>query len=213
MLNKPKSKAMKKRSFILIVPLIAVMLLSFSVSKKDVEKNVIKKENSEIKKLKIGKIEWTGNSAFTSQQLNKLLGLERGDEYNHDVYNKIMNGGDIQTLYLNNGFVFYKGDYEENIDNGIVNLKIKIYEGNMGKIGVISLTGTAKNSEEQIIPKLSIASGDFFSKSKIEKSVSTIEKLEKLSGDKVDVRVIPEQNKLTEDGYAIVDLEFVVTKK
>lgn len=213
MINKPKSKAMKKRSFILIVPLIAVMLLSFSVSKKDVEKNVIKKENSEIKKLKIGKIEWTGNLAFTSQQLNKLLGLKKGDEYNHDVYNKIMNGGDIQTLYLNNGFVFYKGDYEENIDNGIVNLKIKIYEGNMGKIGVIKLTGTTKNSEEQIIPKLSIESGDFFSKSKIGKSVSTIEKLEKLSGDKVDVRVIPEQDKLTEDGYAIVDLEFVIAKK
>lgn len=213
MLNKPKSKAMKKRSFILIIPLIAVMLLSFSISKRDAEKSTVRKENSEINKLKIGKIEWEGNSVFSSEQLNKLLGYKKGDDYNHDVYNKIMNGGDIQTLYQNNGFVFYKGDYEENIDNGIVNLKIKIYEGIMGKIGIIALTGTTKNSEEQIIPKLSIESGDFFSKSKIGKSVSTIEKLEKLSGDKVDVRVIPEQNKLTDDGYAIVDLEFVIAKK
>jgi beta-lactamase regulating signal transducer with metallopeptidase domain len=211
MLNKEKSKAMKKTTFIFIIPLIATMLLSFSISEK-VENNILKQETAAISKLKIGEITWAGNSAFTSKELTEILGLKSGENYNHDTHNRIMNGGSIQTLYLNNGFVFYKGEFEEKIVKGIVNLNINIYEGNKGEIGNIDLLNNSKYTKEQIIPKLSIQSGDLFSKSKIGESVSIIEKLEGLSSGKININVLPEQNKLTEKGYSIINLEFEIAK-
>lgn len=215
MINKQKSNRMRKIAFILTIPLIASMMLSFSFFKNP---NSTKESNQEnntqvIRNNKVGEITWIGNSVYSVETLNKELGLEQGDNFSFDELNNCLSGGNISTLYLDNGYVFYKADFATNLRSNKYDLNITIYEGIKGKIGNVLVKGNNSVPTADILNKIAIKSDDLFNKTKIVNSVKAINRIKNINGEKTDVRVLPEQGKLTSEGYGVVDLEFVIAEK
>ncbi len=211
MLNKQRSKAIKKILFLLTLPLIGVSLLSFSVSKKNKEVEVID-QTSKIEKLIIGNINWEGNTAYSDAELSKALGLKSGDEYNYDVDNRI-NGDNskILKMYMDNGYVFYHATHNQSITDNIADITITIEEHTKGVIGKVAITGNKKVPEQEILNKMKFKKGELFNRSKITKSVEAINKMKRVRFK--NIYVLPEHGVVSNEGYAVINLEFIVSEK
>jgi outer membrane protein insertion porin family len=191
------------------------MLLSFSYIKNP---NSQEKANQQGKHLvtsrnRIGEITWVGNTVFSTDTLNKLLGLKSGDYFSFDDLSKRLLEGDVPTRYFDNGNVFFKADFATSLKpNREYDIAITVYEGIKGKIGVVSVIGNKSISDGDILQNVTIKTGDLFNRTKIVKSVKAIGDIGKFIPEKIDVHVNP-QGTLTDDGYAIINLEFVVVEK
>lgn len=215
MIAKSKTLPRYKLLFVVLVPLTAIMLLSFSYIKNP---NLPEKANKQGSHQvssgnRIGKITWVGNTAFSADTLNKLLGLKSGDFFSFDDLSNRLSKGNVPNRYFDDGYVFNYVNYTSSLDpNGGYDLEIKVYEGIKGKIGVVSVIGNQSVSKDDILKNIVIKTGDVFNRTKIIKSVRAIGDLDKLIQEKTDVHVNP-QGTLTDDGYAIINLEFVVVEK
>jgi hypothetical protein len=211
---KPRTLPIHKLLFIVLIPLSVFMLMAFSFIKNPGKgSNINQQHEVKLSDLKIGQITWKGNNTYSSEKLNKILGLKRGDGYNYsDLYKRVMDGGDVQSFYLDNGYVFYKADIlETNKKDGYVDLTFSVYEGIIGKIGIVSVKGNKTVTSEEILNKIVIKSGDLFNKTKIVNSVRAIAAMNKFVPEKIEPVPIPVPENSTNE-YAVVDLEFRVTE-
>ena len=68
-----------------------------------------------------GDMIWRGNTKYSDSVLNLLLGIRKGDIYNLELLNKRLGkqmsaeGGDIGSLYMDDGYLFFKVDPIETI--------------------------------------------------------------------------------------------------
>ena len=62
------------------------------------------------KKYYISDISWAGNTIYSSEYLDLLLGMKKGDVYNQTLLNKrTMEDDDaVANLYMNNGYLFFQ---------------------------------------------------------------------------------------------------------
>ena len=78
-----------------------------------------------------GNITWKGNTKYSDSVLTLLLGIKKGDIYNAGTLNKRLGkdlspeGGDISSLYQDDGYLFFRVDpvetavYNDTIDHEI----------------------------------------------------------------------------------------------
>jgi hypothetical protein len=210
MIAKPKTLPRYKLSFIVLVPLTALMLLSFSYIKYPNSQEKISQQSTHqiASGNRIGKITWVGNTVFSTDTLNQLLGLKSGDYFSFDDLSKRLLEGDVPTLYHDNGNAFSKVDYTSSLNpNGDYDLTITVYEGEKANIGIISVKGNVKVSSNEILKKVIIRSGDLFNKTKIINSVRAIEAMDKFVPEEIDVTPIPNEETRK------IDLVFIVKEK
>lgn len=213
MIVKTRSLPIQKLLFIVIIPVAALILFSFSYLKNDPANSFESKNINPdlIGQQSIGKITWSGNTIYSADTLNKVLGLKTGDPYEYDVVIKRL-GNDVATLYLDNGYVFHKSDLTTSqTNNAKVDLSIVVTEGARAKIGEISFNGNVTVPGKDILAKINIKSGDFFSKEKIILSIRAIAAMREFDPEKIQPQIIPKMGNSTQD-YAVVDILFELTE-
>jgi beta-lactamase regulating signal transducer with metallopeptidase domain len=213
MITKQKSSALQKLTFLVILPITAALLFSFSYVKNPEIDNEKQNINSENSPTKIGEIKWEGNKIYPVDTLNKLFGLKTGDPYSYKDINYRLLEGNLATFYFDNGYVFYNAElYEKKQQDGSIALRIIIYEGRRGIIGKISVKGNTKVPSDDILQKITIKSGDMFTKREIVKSVKAIASMGKFVPTEIVPTPIPNWENSTIE-FASVDLVFEVTEK
>jgi TonB family protein len=161
---------------------------------------------------KIGNIYWVNNTVFSSAELNKVLRIQKGDQYSREIINrriwKDMDG--VSTLYLDKGYVFFNLEQSENLtSDGTVNLTFTVYEGSLGKIGKLDVKGNKNVPTEEILRNILIKPGDLFNKTKIVQSVEAISNMCKFDPEAINPEVIP--NSQNSNGeFGTIDLVFNV---
>lgn len=133
-------------------------------------------------KLKIKKIEIDGNKFFTDKALKKVMktdekgffswitssGELKRNELEQDVYR-------LESFYKDNGFIDAKvSDPEVEFGKESISVKLKIREGEQFKLGNIGFTGDLIVSEDELHKKLSIKTGDLYSREKLRTNVFAI---------------------------------------
>lgn len=210
MIAKPRTLPIYKLLFIVLVPLTALILLSFSYIKNpNPLGNPNQQSNSQvISNNRIGNITWVGNTEFSADTLNRLLGLKSGDYFSFDDLSKRLIEGDVPTLYHDNGNAFSKVDYTSSLNpNGDYDLTITVYEGVKANIGIISVKGNVKVPSNEILEKVIIRPGDLFNKTKIINSARAIEAMGKFVPEEIDAIPIPNEETRK------IDLVFIVKEK
>lgn len=213
MIVKTRSLPIQKLLFIVIIPITALMLFSFSYFKND-PSNSFKSENiksNPIDQQSIGKITWSGNTIYSADTLNQALGFKTGDQFEYDTVMKRLSN-DVASLYLDNGYVFHKSDLTTSqIKDGKVDLSINVTEGVRAKIGEISFNGNVTVPGKEILANINLKSGDFFSKEKIILSIRAIAAMGKFDPEKIQPQLIPRMGNSAQD-YAVVDINFELTE-
>ena len=102
-------------------------------------------------------ITWTGNSVYSSETLNEILKIGKGDVYDVVSMEKRLFGGgkqteyDISKLYRDNGYLFFQIDpVELNIEGDSVDVEMRIVEGKPATLDEIIINGNDLTNERVI---------------------------------------------------------------
>ena len=163
-------------------------------------------------------ITWTGNSVFSSEALNSILKIEKGDVYDMVTLEKRLHGGgkqtdyDVSKLYRDNGYLFCNvTPVEICIQNDSVDVEIRISEGKPATLNNIIINGNDLTNEKVVRRQVMTRPGYLFSQTDFERSIREIASLGQFDQEAI----------MSSDGYSIlpnsisntVDIVYNVTEK
>ncbi len=162
---------------------------------------------NEGKKYYIGEITFLGNTTYSTEVLQKVLGYKTGDIYDAVGFNKKVgeDGGkeddsDIKSLYMNNGFLFSNVDpVEKSVVGDSINLEIRINEGEKATWNNVTWSGNTTTHDHVILRSLYTRPGDLFSKADIKKTYYTLAGLQFFDPQQVGQDIQPNQQDNTVD--------------
>ena len=164
-------------------------------------------------------IKWTGNSVYSSDVLNEILMIRKGDVYDVVTMEKRLFGGgkqseyDLSKLYRDNGYLFFNlQPVELNIDGDSVDVEMRIVEGKPATLNNIIINGNDLTNERVIRRQVFTRPGYLFSQSDFERSIREIASMgqfdpEAISDPNTGYSIIPNQLNNT------VDVVYNVTEK
>ena len=158
----------------------------------------------------IRNITWVGNTVVTSDYLNQLLGMKKGDVYNQKLLSKRLSEDDdaVGNYYWNNGYLFYRLDPTEvNIVGDSIDLDMPISENQQAHISHVRIYGNDRLYEEVVRRELRTKPGDLFSKDALMRSAREIQSMGFFDPEQVNPDIQPNY----EDGT--VDINWPLEQK
>ena len=164
-------------------------------------------------------ITWTGNSIYTTDALNSILGIKKGDVYDRVTMDQRLFGGgkqtdyDVSKLYKDNGYLFMTlTPVETNIQNDSVDVELRISEGKQAVLDDVIINGNDITNERVIRRQIFTRPGYLFTQSDFERSIREIASLGQFDAEAImdpntGWSVIPNQ------GDNTVDVIYNVTEK
>ena len=149
-------------------------------------------------------ITWTGNTKYTDETLNSILGIKKGDVYNKELLDKNLNYSetnlDISSLYMDDGYLFFRVDpVEVAVENDSIDLEIRINEGKQARISNVTLSGNSKTYDHVVLRELYTRPGQLFSRSDVVRSVRELATLGFFNQESINPDVQPNPSDNTVD--------------
>lgn len=159
-----------------------------------------------------GNITWVGNSIYRSGYLDTILGIKSGDLYNKELLEtrlyQSMDGRDITSLYMDNGYLFFHLEpVEINVEDHHIDYEIRIVEGKEARIRNIIINGNEKTNDYVIRREIRTRPGDLFNRTDIIRTQRELAQLGYFDPEAFQVNPIPNPA----DGT--VDIEYSVKEK
>lgn len=116
-------------------------------------------------------ITWMGNSLYTTEHLNAMLGVRKGDTYDKKTLHKHLGVGReqnpegiaISNEYQNSGYLFSQIEPAEIIvGEDSIDLNIKIFEGKQATVNEVTFTGNMRINDEVIRRDLYVRPGELY---------------------------------------------------
>lgn len=178
---------------------------------------------NEGKKYYIGDISFIGNTTFTTEFLQKVLGYKTGDIYDAVGFNKKVgeDGGkeddsDLKSIYMNNGFLFSSvTPIEKAVKGDSIDLEIRINEGEKATWNRVTWSGNTTTHDHVILRSLRTLPGALFAKSDIKRTYFELAGMQFFDPQQIgtDVKPNPQDNTvnmhwtLVEKGSSQVQLQ------
>lgn len=166
------------------------------------------------RKYYFGDIRFLGNTIYSNQLLNQVLGIKKGDVYNgvllqERVANPKPDADDITNMYQNNGYLFSNiNAVETRTANDTIDFEIRIVEGPIAYFNKITVVGNDKTNDKVIYRELNTRPGQKWNKENV---MNTIRELGALGF--FDPESIRPDVKNADPASGTVDVEWHVTEK
>ena len=159
-----------------------------------------------------GDISFAGNTIYSTDQLKNQLGIEKGDIFDQSILDSRISGGfdggDISSLYLDDGYLFFNANpVETSINNNQIDFEVRIYEGEQARINKVLLRGNSKTNDHVIMRELRTRPGNLFKRSEIMRSQRELAQMQYFDPEKFDVKVDPDPKRNE------VDITYIVEEK
>jgi outer membrane protein insertion porin family len=158
------------------------------------------------RKYYFGDIAWKGNTKYSDSIMNVLLGIKKGDVYNLELLNKrlgkqlSMEGGDISSLYMDDGYLFYRVDAVETaVYNDTIDFEVRMAEGPQAVYGNITVSGNDKTKDYVIRRELRTVPGEKFSRQDIIRTQRELGQLGFINAEKINPNITPNADNGTVD--------------
>lgn len=157
-------------------------------------------------------ITWKGNSIYEDDILKDRLGINSGDIYNQELLDQrlsfSLDGRDVSSLYMDNGYLFFRVDPTEvAIDNDSIDLEMRIFEGPQANIDRVVVAGNDRTHEHVIRRELRTKPGAKFSRQELIRSQRQIINLGYFNPETIGMNTPVNPNRGT------VDIEYTVEEK
>lgn len=147
-------------------------------------------------------ITWVGNTVYSTDYLNALLGIKRGDVYNQTLMNKRLTEDEdaVGNQYWNNGYLFYNlQPTEVNIVGDSIDLEMRITENQQARLNHVRINGNDRLYENVVRRELKTKPGDLFSKEALMRSARELASMGHFDPEKVNPDVKPDPENGTVD--------------
>ncbi len=154
------------------------------------------------KKYYISNIDWVGNTVYTTDQLDAILGIQPGEVYNQKLLEKRMREDDesVSNLYMNRGYLFYQlVPIEKNIHGDSIDLEMRMMEGPQARINQVVINGNDRLYEKVIRRELRVRPGELFNKNDLMRSAREIAQTGHFNPENMDIRPEPNEENGTVD--------------
>ncbi len=159
-----------------------------------------------------GNITWAGNAKYTTADLEKVLGIEKGEVFSDEKLEKKLrgsaNGDDVSSVYLNDGYLTFNVEPVQNkIHGDTVEIEMRIYEGPQYTNNRITVKGNTITNDRVVLREIRTKPGEKFSKDLLIRTVREIGQL----GNFDESKTVPTPRPNPADGT--VDIEYAVEEK
>ncbi len=160
----------------------------------------------------IRNVTWKGNSIYSDKQLTDVLGIQKGNVYNEELLSTRINysqdGRDINTLYMDNGYLFFRATpVEVAIVGDSIDMEVRIFEGPKATIDRVVIMGNDRTNEHVVRRELRTKPGEKFSRSDIIRSQREIVNLGYFNQENLGINTPVNAQRGT------VDIEYTVEEK
>ena len=155
-------------------------------------------------------ISWVGNTVVTSDYLDRVLTMQKGDVYNQKLMSKRLLEDDdaVHNYYYNNGYVFSSVEPTDvNVVGDSIDVEVRITEGPQAHLNMVRIYGNDRLYEEVVRRELRTKPGDLFSKDALMRSAREIASMGYFDPESVNPDVKPNYD----DGT--VDVNWNLTQK
>lgn len=136
------------------------------------------------KKYYFGDIRFLGNTVYSDQALNSILGIKRGEIYNGVLLEKRIadtsspDAEDVTNLYQNNGYLWSNiNPVEVKTENDTIDFDIRITEGPIAYFNNVTVKGNDKTNDKVIYRELRTRPGEKWNKDLVIRSVRELGQL------------------------------------
>ena len=163
-------------------------------------------------KYKFGDISFVGNKIYSDKELNQILNIKQNDVFNQSILDQKLFGSekgiDISSLYLDDGYLFFNATpIEKNVSDNVIDLEIRIYEGEQARINRVSIKGNTKTNDHVIMREIRTKPGNLFKRSEIMRTQRELAQLQYFDPEAFDVKIDPDPSKNK------VDITYVLAEK
>lgn len=157
-------------------------------------------------------VTWVGNTKYSSEDLSKRLGIQKGDVYNQQLMESRLymseQGNDISSLYMDDGYLFFQiSPVEVNVDGDSIDFEMRIYEGRQATIRNVTVIGNTKTNDNVIMREIRTRPGQLFRRADVIRSQRELASLGYFDPEKIQINPKP-------DPYTgTVDIEYVVEER
>ena len=114
-------------------------------------------------------ITFTGNTVYSDEVLARSLRINKGDPYNRKTLEQNItynpSGSDISSLYMDNGYLFFRATpVEVAVVGDSIDIDIRIEEGKQARIRNVWVEGNTITNDKIIMRELHTRPGDLFSR-------------------------------------------------
>ncbi len=131
-----------------------------------------------------GNIKFLGNTVYSDQYLNQILGISKGDVYNGVLLEKRVSdkskpdGNDISNLYQNNGYLFSSvNPVEVKTTDEAIDFEIRINEGPLAYFNKVTVSGNDKTNDAVIYREIKTKPGRKWSKEEVIRTIRELGQL------------------------------------
>ena len=143
-------------------------------------------------------ITWIGNTIYPYEYLNAILGIKKGDVYNHKhLIERLQTdeGDAVSKLYQDRGYLFSQIEpVEVLIEGDSIDFEMRIYEGKPATINEIGIKGNTRVYEHVVRRELRTKPGQLYSQSDIMRSLRELAQMGHFDQEKLkpDIQPNPE---------------------
>ncbi len=185
-------------------------IVSDTVIKRNEEELEVVLEINEGNRYYFGDISFIGNSAYTDDELSRILGIKKGDPYNGVLFQKKIadpskpDALDITNQYQNTGYLFSRiVPVETRIYNDTIDYEIRIKEGKIAYFNEVLITGNDRTNDNVIYRNLLTRPGARYSRQAIMSTIRELGQLNFFDAEKLQPNIKnPDPNEGT------LDIEF-----
>lgn len=173
-------------------------ILYDTLIRNDISSNSVslKLDLEEGNKYYFGDIDFIGNTVYTNNLLQQILGLKKGDVYNGVLLKKRIadntkpDANDITNLYQNNGYLFSNiNAVEVSAIEDTINFEIRITEGKLANFNKIVVEGNTKTNDHVIYRELRTKPGELYSKDKLVRTVREVGQLGFFDAEQINPQI------------------------
>ncbi|RZK74313.1 MAG: outer membrane protein assembly factor BamA, partial [Pedobacter sp.] len=159
-----------------------------------------------------GDITWAGNAKYDTKDLERVLGIEKGEVFSEEKLEKKLRGSasgdDVSSLYMDDGYLTFNVDpVQTRIHGDTVDLELRIYEGPQYTNNRITVKGNTITNDRVVLRDVRTRPGEKFSKASLIRTVREIGQL----GNFDESKTVPDVKPNASDGT--VDISYVVEEK
>jgi outer membrane protein insertion porin family len=141
-------------------------------------------------------ITWVGNYIHTSNTLNKILDINKGDVYNNELLTKKTTfnpkGADISGLYMDDGYLFFSvRPIEVAVVGDSIDVEMRIHEGDQATIDEVIISGNERTNDHVIRRELSTIPGQKFRRSDLIRTQQMLSQMGYFNPQKIEQDIRP----------------------
>ncbi len=147
-------------------------------------------------------VEWVGNTLYSTDHLNYLLRMKKGDVYNQKLLNDRLRVDEdaVGSLYYNNGYIFSQLDpIVVNVVEDSVDLEMRIFEGTQAHVSHVRISGNDRVYENVIRRELRNKPGDLFSMEALKRDYGEIAAMGHFNAENIKYDIQPNASNGTVD--------------